>query len=181
MAPRMANGTVARIGVLPVIGMSTLISSATRLPTPDPGPAHAAGRPVVQEAAGTTSADRALLNQYCVSCHNQRLKTAALTLDTADLTDIPAGAEVWEKVIQKLQSNAMPPPGRPRPDAATVQAFMKRLESALDQAAAARPNPGRLALHRLNRAEYANAIHDLFALNIDARSMLFADDADQHR
>jgi len=153
---------VASVGVVIVLLMSTLISSATRL------------------QPATASADRTLLNQYCVSCHNQRLKTAALTLDTADLTDIPAGAEIWEKVIQKLQSSAMPPPGRLRPDAMAVQTFVKRLESALDQAAAARPNPGRLALHRLNRAEYANAIHDLLALTIDARSMLFADDADQH-
>ena len=158
----MTKGTVASVGVVIVLLMSTLISSATRL------------------QPATASADRTLLNQYCVSCHNQRLKTAALTLDTADLTDIPAGAEIWEKVIQKLQSSAMPPPGRPRPDAMAMQTFVKRLESALDQAAAARPNPGRLALHRLNRAEYANAIHDLLALTIDARSMLFADDADQH-
>jgi len=158
----MTKGTVASVGVVIVLLMSTLISSATRL------------------QPATASADRTLLNQYCVSCHNQRLKTAALTLDTADLTDIPAGAEIWEKVIQKLQSSAMPPPGRLRPDAMAVQTFVKRLESALDQAAAARPNPGRLALHRLNRAEYANAIHDLLALTIDARSMLFADDADQH-
>src|SRR5229473_2070590 len=168
----LSKGTVASIGVVTVV-MSTLVSGAT-------GSTRAAARAAVQEAPATASADRALLNQYCVSCHNQRLKTAALTLDTADLTDIPAGAELWEKVIQKLQSSAMPPPGRPRPDATAVQTFVKRLESALDRAAAARPNPGRLALHRLNRAEYANAIHDLFALNIDARSMLFADDADQH-
>src|SRR5258708_31538379 len=106
MAPRMANGTVASIGVLTVIGMSTLISSATRLPTPDPGPAHAAARAAVQEAAGTTSADRALLNQYCVSCHNQRLKTAALSRGTRDLTDMPAGAQLWEKRIPNPQSYA---------------------------------------------------------------------------
>src|SRR5229473_2637082 len=168
----LSKGTVASIGVVTVV-MSTLVSGAT-------GSTRAAARAAVQEAPATASADRALLNQYCVSCHNQRLKTAALTLDTADLTDIPAGAELWEKVIQKLQSSAMPPSGRPRPDVMAVQTFVKHLESALDQAAAARPNPGRLALHRLNRAEYANAIHDLFALTIDARSMLFADDADQH-
>jgi mono/diheme cytochrome c family protein len=158
----MTKGAVASIGVVTVALVSTLISGATAL------------------QPATTSTDRALLNQYCVSCHNQRLKTAGLMLDTADVNDVPAGAEIWEKVIEKVRSNAMPPPGRPRPDAPAAQAFVKRLESALDQAALAHPNPGRLALHRLNRSEYANAIQDLFALNIDARSMLFADDADQH-
>src|SRR5258708_20554018 len=113
----MTKGTVASVGVVIVLLMSTLISSATRL------------------QPATASADRTLLNQYCVSCHNQRLKTAALTLDTADLTDIPAGAEIWEKVIQKLQSSAMPPPRRPRPAAMAAQTFLKRPAPALYQSA----------------------------------------------
>src|SRR5882724_4135105 len=120
----MTKGVVTSIGVVAVTLVFTLISGATQLP-----PANA-------------SADRALLNQYCVSCHNQRAKIAGLMLDAADLNDIPAGAEIWEKVVQKLQSNAMPPAGRPRPDPSAAQAFVTRLESALDQAAVAHPNPG---------------------------------------
>jgi cytochrome c5 len=163
--------------------MSTLITNATRPQDLAPRVTHTtmpSAAAVRQGAPAAAPPDRALLNQYCVSCHNQRLKTAGVMLDTADLTNISAGAEMWEKVIRKLQSNAMPPPGRPRPDATAAQALVARLESALDQAAAGNPDPGRPALHRLNRAEYANAVHDLLALNIDARSMLFADDADQH-
>jgi hypothetical protein len=124
---------------------------------------------------------RQLLDRYCVTCHNQKLRTAGLALDTADLTDVGADAAVWERVVRKVRLNAMPPPGRPRPDRAAYSALATYLETSLDRAAARRPNPGRTeALHRLNRAEYQNAIRDLFALEIDVASLLPADEADRH-
>ena len=115
----------------------------------------------------------ALVTKYCVTCHNERLKTANLPLDKADADQVVNSAETWEKVVVKLRSRAMPPPGRPRPDNATYDAVAAWLETELDRTALARPNPGRPAdLHRLNRAEYANAVRDLLGLEIDATSML---------
>jgi hypothetical protein len=120
----------------------------------------------------------ALVNKYCVTCHNARLKTAGLALDQMDPAHIGEAAEAWEKVARKLRTREMPPPGRPRPDDETYSAAAAALESALDSASAARPNPGRVPVHRLNRTEYANAIRDLLALEIDSRSLLLADDPD---
>ncbi len=120
---------------------------------------------------------QAFVGQYCVTCHNQRLKTAGLMLDSADLNRVPDNAEIWEKVIRKLRTGAMPPPGAPRPDAAASQGFAESLETVLDRAAVMHPNPGRPLLHRLNRAEYANAIHDLLALDLDVRNLLPPDDS----
>ncbi|HJT88017.1 MAG TPA: DUF1592 domain-containing protein, partial [Bryobacteraceae bacterium] len=120
--------------------------------------------------------EKALLNQYCVVCHNDRLRTGGLSLQTADLTDVPKAAETWEKVIRKLRVGAMPPQGMPRPEPAALDGLASFLETALDRAYAAKPNPGRASMHRLNRAEYANAIHDLLALDIDATQLLPPDD-----
>jgi mono/diheme cytochrome c family protein len=120
---------------------------------------------------------RAVLDRYCVTCHNARLRTANLLLDTIDLEHISASAEVWEKVARKLRTRAMPPAGRPRPDPATYDGLATWLETALDHAAAAAPTPGRAAIHRLNRAEYTNAVRDLLGLDIDGRSLLPADDS----
>src|SRR5580704_10439694 len=106
------------------------------------------------------SAHRALLDHYCVTCHNQKAKTANLTFDTMDLTHVGKDAAVWERAVRKLRGGMMPPPGMPRPDPATVNSFVSFLEASLDQAALASPNPGSVALHRLNRAEYANAVKD---------------------
>ncbi len=119
---------------------------------------------------------RALLDEYCVVCHNQQLKTGGLMLDKADVSNIPADAETWEKVIRKLRAGAMPPPGNPRPDASDSAHLIQTLEASLDKAAAAKPNPGRFILHRLNRTEYANAIRDLLALDVDVSSLLPPDD-----
>jgi cytochrome c5 len=131
-------------------------------------------------ASQQSPSPRALIDTHCVACHNQRLKTADLVLDTADVSDVGRSAEVWEKVVRKLRAGTMPPPGRPRPDKAATAAFIASLEAGLDRAAAARPNPGRPPLHRLNRTEYANAIRDLFELEIDPRALLPADDTDEH-
>ena len=129
--------------------------------------------------ARPASSVRASLDQYCVTCHNARLKTAGLTLDKMDLADVPAGAEVWEKVVRKLRSGAMPPPGARRPDQATADALVTWLETTLDAAGAAAPNPGRPVVHRLNRVEYANAVRDLLALDIDTATLLPPDDSSQ--
>jgi mono/diheme cytochrome c family protein len=125
------------------------------------------------------SEHRALLDRYCVTCHNQRLATAQLSLDTLDVEHISGeSAATWEKVVRKLRARQMPPAGRPRPDAAATEAIVTYLEEQLDGLAAATPNPGRRpAFHRLNRAEYTNAIRDLLAIDIDAASWLPADDA----
>jgi hypothetical protein len=98
-------------------------------------------------------------------------------LDKMDMANVSAGAELWEKVVRKLRSGAMPPVGRPRPDEATYGALTASLEAELDRAAAAKPNPGRVAsFHRLNRTEYQNTIHDLLALEVDGAWLLPADD-----
>lgn len=120
---------------------------------------------------------RDLLNRYCVTCHNERQKTAGLALDRIDLTNIPAGAEVWEKVIGKLRSNAMPPSGTPKPSDASRKALVSWLETSIDHAAAGSPRPGRTVIHRLNRAEYGNSVRDLLGLEVDAATMLPPDDS----
>lgn len=120
--------------------------------------------------------NRALVDKYCVVCHSDKLKTGGLSLQSADLTRVPENAETWEKVIRKVRVQAMPPQGMPRPDQATLNAFASSLENAIDTAAAARPNPGRSTLHRLNRSEYANAIRDLLALDVDTTTLLPPDD-----
>lgn len=120
---------------------------------------------------------RAVLDKYCVTCHNQKLRTAGLTLDTLDVTKAGANAEVWEKVIAKLQAGLMPPAGMLRPDQATYRAVVGALETEIDRAWAANPNPGRIAaVHRLNRSEYSNAIRDLFHLDLDVKPLLPGDD-----
>ena len=125
----------------------------------------------------TTSNPRRFLDTYCVGCHNQKLRTAGLELDRLDPVNPAADSEIWERVIAKLRSGSMPPPGLPRPDAASYRAVASSLESKIDQAWAATPNPGRgQAVHRLNRAEYQNAIHDLFALDFDVKSLLPGDE-----
>ena len=107
----------------------------------------------------------ALIDKYCVTCHNQRLKTAGLALDNADLANIPAQSEIWEKVIRKVRAEMMPPVGAAHPEKAQRDALAIFLEASLDKWAAAHPNPGRATLHRLNRGEYGNAIRDLFGLD----------------
>ena len=127
-------------------------------------------------AAPPASSVRPVLDRYCVSCHSQRLKTGGLALDQVDVEQVHEHADLWEKVVWKLRSASMPPVGLPRPDPATYSAVASSLEQALDREAAAAPNPGRTpAMHRLNRAEYKNAIHDLLALDIDVTAMLPSD------
>jgi hypothetical protein len=154
-----------------VLASSALVVCAAAFP-------RAAGP---QQSGASSRADaassRVLLDRYCVSCHNERMKTANLALDSVDTASLSGHADVWEKVVRKLRAGMMPPPGRPRPDAAAHEALVSFLEGELDRAAAANPDPGRTeTFHRLNRTEYQNAVRDLLALNVDATALLPADD-----
>lgn len=131
-------------------------------------------------AAGSSASEssREFVSRYCVGCHNERLKTAGLTLDGSHVTEIASHPELWEKVARKLRAGLMPPPGSRRPDTDTLDRFVATVETELDRADAAHPNPGRTApFHRLNRIEYQNAIRDLLALDIDAAELLPPDDS----
>ena len=143
-----------------------------------PAAAQNTAEPAADDAA---TEYRQLLNRYCVGCHNDRTLTAGVTLQRLDLTragEDPHETVTWEKVIRKLRTRSMPPAERPRPDEATYEAFTDWLEDQVDSAAARNPNPGRRhAVHRLNRAEYANAIRDLLDLEIDAPTLLPPDDS----
>jgi len=119
----------------------------------------------------------ATVSRFCVDCHNDAEFTAELTLEGRSLADVAADAEVWEKVIRKVQVGMMPPPDAPHPNAATRRALVAALSGVLDEAARAHPNPGRPALHRLNRSEYANAIRDLLDLTVDPATLLPPDDS----
>ena len=133
-----------------------------------------------QTVPATADLERTIA-QYCAGCHNQRVQSTAtasgVVLDQVDLFGVAANAAMWEKVIRKLRAGAMPPAGMPRPDAAAHAALVSFLETTLDRAAAKRPNPGRPSPHRLNRAEYANAVRDLLALNVDPAALLPPDDS----
>ena len=136
------------------------------------------GTPAAAGQAAPALADqRRLLDRYCVACHNDRLETGGLSLEAVDVTDVAGDAALWEKVVAKLRAGAMPPQPRPRPEPAAYDAFRTWLETELDQAAAARPRPGRTeALHRLSRVEYRNVVRDLLGLDVDVSDLLPADD-----
>src|SRR5262245_19793956 len=119
-----------------------------------------------------TPLDPALLNQYCVTCHNQRAKTAGLMLDTLDYAHLDKDAATWEKVVRKIKTGMMPPSGMRRPERAVLDTFATDIEKRLDTLAVRNPNPGSPALHRLNRTEYANVIRDLLALDVDIAALL---------
>ena len=140
------------------------------------GPSQAAAPDRGSEIEGHA----ALLQRYCLTCHTQRLMergTVPVELESADLENVPAQAEIWEKVIRKVRTGTMPPLGRPRPDAAAADRLAAWLETEIDRAAAASPNPGRtVPLHRLNRTEYQNAVRDLLDLDVDAAALVPADD-----
>jgi mono/diheme cytochrome c family protein len=133
-----------------------------------------------QQPAGTPSTDatRAFVNKYCVDCHNRDEKTAGLALDDAALDQVAAHTQLWEKVVRKLRVRHMPPAKMPRPDEQTYQTVVSSLEAQLDRAAAEHPNPGRTeTFRRLNRTEYQNTIRDLLAIDIDATTLLPADES----
>ena len=163
LIPRLAG----LLGLAVASGFQPLAHTAAP-PGPPPG---AAG----EQAPAPAPPARELFDRYCVTCHNERLRTAGLLLDRLDVSRVRANAETLEKVVRKLRSGQMPPAGRPRPDAETLDAFAGALEAALDQAAAADPDPGRVASRRLNRLEYVNAVADLLDLEIDGEALLPSD------
>ena len=163
----MSSRSALRAGAIGVVALA-LAGGAQQ-----PASAQAAGQDASRAAGEAPS--RALLDRYCVTCHNERLKTAGLTLDDVDVSQVRAHAEVLEKVVRKLRAGQMPPAGRPRPDAAAVDAFATAIETALDRESVAAPNPGRVASRRMNRVEYVNAIEDLLALEIDGAELLPSD------
>ena len=128
--------------------------------------------------AQPVSSQRAFLSQYCFGCHNQRLKSGGLALDALDTAHIGDNPVPWEGVVTKLRAGLMPPAGLPRPEEAKYDEFRIWVQNELDRAAATHPDPGRTEVfHRLNRAEYQNAVRDLLGVNIDASEMLPADDS----
>ena len=156
--------------------VATISATLSAKQTGTPAGAPAATTTASASAPAATPV-RELVSTYCVSCHNERLKTGNLALDKADAAQVFNSAETWEKVIVKLRSRAMPPPGARRPDNATYDRVASWLETELDRAAAAHVNPGQPAeLHRLNRTEYANAVRDLFGIEIDPKAMLPPDE-----
>ncbi len=141
-------------------------------------PAPAAARP--QEAGESSAPQRALLERYCFTCHNERLRTAGLVLSEMDPERVGRDAERWERVVRKLRARAMPPAGRPRPDAAAYAALTSWLEAELDRAAPGlAPAPRPFAVHRLNRVEYGNAVRDLLGVEVDTELLLPPDDDDE--
>ena len=170
---------VAGLG-LALAGAGYLHVQAAGLPEASPAAPRARAAGAQTQVLNAGSPQRALLDRYCVTCHNETLKTAELTLDTLDLSNVGDAPEVWEKVVFKLRGGMMPPVGRPRPDKQVYDDFASWLETELDRAAAAsEPNPGRApSIHRLNRAEYTNAIRDMLTLEVDGQSLLPADNSD---
>ena len=152
----------------------------TRVDAGSPGQAPAANPPGRTAAAPDRAAGAphgATVKQYCVSCHNDRAKTGGLSLEGLDIGKAAESPEVWEKVVRKVRVGMMPPQGMPQFDRTTRQALVSYLTTSLDRAAAARPDPGRKLVHRLNRAEYANAVRDLLALEVDPAALLPPDDS----
>src|SRR5262245_31214563 len=135
---------------------------------------HAQQQP---QAPAATTPSAALFKQYCVGCHNERMKGnfGNLSLENIDPADVSNHVETLEKVARKLRKGLMPPEGRPRPDQATLDAFTASLESALDRAAERQPNPGRVVSRRLTRTEYVNAIYDLLGLEVNGAELLPSD------
>ena len=162
MTPVTARSFVAGVGLVLLVGASGQVGQAQ------------------QSNAAAAASTRALLDEYCVACHNDRSRQAGLTLESVDLTQVGRLTDevaVWEKVAHKLRARAMPPPGRPRPEEAVYEDIARSLETALDVAAVAAPNPGQPPVHRLNRVEYRNAVRDLLALEIDETELLPPDES----
>ena len=140
-------------------------------------PAAQTGTPApARMIASAPATDQALVQKYCTSCHNDRVKTAGVSFDGIDPGRAVAHAELWERALLKLRGGMMPPQGMPRPDAATLDAFIASLERTLDAGVLKNPDPGHKPVHRLNRTEYGNAVRDLLDLEVDVADLLPADD-----
>jgi len=132
----------------------------------------AAPAPQASSATDVVASNQAVVQKYCVGCHNDKLKSGGLAITTLDMSSPSKNIAAWEHVIRKVRTGAMPPVGRPRPEKAVAMNLVTYLETELDKAAVASPHPGRPSLQRMNRAEYRNAIRDLLSLEIDAAAML---------
>jgi hypothetical protein len=165
-----ASIVTGAVAVCAAAGLLSVHTSARQAPPSHPQAA----------SSSSASASQALISKYCISCHNERARAGGLALEPLDVLSPGSHAEVWERVVEKLRAESMPPPGRPRPDSAAYTAAAKELERALDRAWASNPDPGRIgAVHRLNRTEYSNAIRDLFGLDpqsLDVASQLPGDE-----
>src|SRR5580700_3104208 len=131
----------------------------------------AAGQTAVAPAPAAPDPHRALLNTYCVTCHNTRLKTGGIAFDALDLQAAPNDAQIWEKALRKLRGNLMPPPGAPQPPQKDVDSFVAWMENALDSHAKG-PKAGHVPIQRLNRTEYAAAVKALVGVDVKAKDVL---------
>jgi hypothetical protein len=144
--------------------------------SPSNGQLHSAA-PAVARPAAAAVPERAVVDKYCVGCHNARAKAGNLNLQGLDTAAVAENAETWEKVVRKLRGGLMPPAGAARPEETSYRTFLTTLQTALDQAAAGDPNPGRTeTVHRLNRIEYVNSVRDLLGVDM-AEDLLPADDS----
>jgi hypothetical protein len=184
---RSSNRVVLGTGILCVAVAGGMLS-AQRAATPSPGPAAAvagakpaaqapaagAAQPAPVTSRGTAPVQdhNAIVKQYCIGCHNERSKAGGLALEAFDVAKTVEHAAVAEKMIVKLQAGMMPPPGSRRPDEQVLVRLVNTLESRLDAAAAANPNPGKRTFPRLNRAEYRRSIRELLNLDIDSSKWL---------
>jgi mono/diheme cytochrome c family protein len=178
----MRNGRPVALGIALALSTLTVVSihaaggqapTARAVRTVRPVASHRATSPDPAIAAK----QRALLDQYCVTCHNDRAKTANLSLQNLDMTTAGDHPELWERVVRKLRAGVMPPPGMKRPALADYEGLRDWLESEIDRRAAGKINPGTVVLHRLNRTEYAHAIRDLLGLDVDVATLLPPDDS----
>ena len=167
-----ALGTLVAVSMGSVNGQAVPPAGERSMPAARTTPARPASPGVA-----SIEQQRALLDKYCVTCHNERAKTANLSLQGLDLTRVAEHAELWEKVVRKLRAGVMPPPDAPRPSLPEYEGLRDWLEGAIDRAAAGRTTAGTVVLHRLNRTEYANAIRDLLDLRVDVTALLPPDDS----
>jgi mono/diheme cytochrome c family protein len=183
MSARTEIGTGGRRANRRTVAVLALVAGWVAVVLTAAGQTRGAGLPQVPatDVPSAVAAQRAILKQYCLTCHNQTMKergAVPIALDQLDLSSVTTGAESWEKVVRKIRTGVMPPPGRPRPDQATLASLASWLEAGLDQAARSNANPGRTeSFHRLNRAEYQNVVRDLLDLDVDVASLLPPDDA----
>ena len=161
-----------------VLALSVWGCSEREMSAPDPATPLLSSQTQSSSTPPSAASTREFIDRYCAFCHDERLATAGLRLDLVDFARVAEHPEVLEKVVRKLRTGIMPPPEMPQPSVAGRSDMLAWLEASLDEAAVANPNPGRTeALRRLNRTEYQNAIRDLLALDIDATSLLPADES----
>jgi hypothetical protein len=177
---RSANSVVLGTGLLCVALATSMLSAQKPAPTAPVAPAAVKPAappgtrptPVTSRAAASVQDHNAVIKQYCVGCHNPKSKAGGLELNEFDINKVVDHAAVGERMITKLQAGMMPPPGARRPEAPVLMAVVNALETKIDAAALARPNPGKRTFPRLNRSEYRRAIHELLDLEVDASKWL---------